>query len=1184
MGSRAESWFISHTAADGAWAEWVAWQLEDAGIPVWLAAWGLRSGADWTAELSSALLDAGQMVALVSAAYTKSAWARQEREAARNAGIPLLPVLIDDAPPPLDIGHLQTIRLTGLDARAARETLLHAVAPNGPQVVGRLRRLGATGPRLPGSLPRVWNVPPRSDDFVGRDDLLTTLRETLTGSSRAVLVGDPGMGKSRLAVEYAHRFAGDYDLLWWVKAGERPVHPQLIDLSVRIGAATPDLRATKSLGALYSELRVRSRWLLVLDDTPAQEELPLDLRQLLQNPGSGQVLLTTREPSWLDHPEAIEVGPLAPAESSALLRSLLPTLSEADATGVASDLAEMPLALKQAASMIGLVGVHAYRSALSDETGPDSAPHVLAHTVRLSQERLAAEHPVAAALLSACALLSPQPFPLRKCVRDVAWASEQLSGLLRTPGELGDALDAIARLSLARTTDGTVRIHPATQAALRDQLSAVDRATAALDAQALLLSALPPRSAPPEAWAPLLPHLLAIAPEDLTEADVRLAALDACLRHLENGEAPAAVRRLAELRENWMVRLGPEAVLTMQATSYLARGLHDAGDPQAARPLTEEVLAWERARLGDEHPETLLTAAQLTTLLTETGDPERASALGTETLATLRTTLGPDHPSALGLSSSLVMALRELGRTSEAVNLCENTLDRQRRVLGTGHPDTLATAARLAALHEDAGELDAARNLREDIVFWLKRTLGPDNPATLRAVVALASSLDRLGDHEAARKQLEDILRQQMRSLGREHADTMATAAALAGLLSRMDRLEAARELAEQLVDARRRSLGADAVATLANAAFLAGLLLRLDNVTEALELSRDTLDRQRRVLGPDAESTLRTATLLAACLERDGQNTAARELWEDTQRRGHRVLSWDAPLAEHLRGWIGAAVLDPEQEGVDRTDSTQPPQPTSKALRGPLPGQTSVLVSYVNEDRSWAEWVRHELADLGHHVTMEAEDTHTGRPLSREADIVLALLSPGYLESMAAASWTTAEWSELASLDATSQQRFVPLFVKPVSSDQLPRALAELVTPALHELDPDAARQLLRHTLDNPSRTTQGPAFPGASEPAERDQDLLLRHLVNALQRTATLQREDGRLNWLSLIGVPMRFSQGEVSLRTTLYEVVRTLNARPEGMTTLADALEVVEPGSLAVAEVRRIAREIERRKEIR
>src|ERR1700678_949971 len=79
-----------------------------------------------------------------------------------------------------------------------------------------------------GSVPTVWGgVPPRNKNFTGRDAILERLHNEAASTVRAVVPEEPlpravqglgGVGKTAVAIEYAHRYRGDYDVVWWVPA------------------------------------------------------------------------------------------------------------------------------------------------------------------------------------------------------------------------------------------------------------------------------------------------------------------------------------------------------------------------------------------------------------------------------------------------------------------------------------------------------------------------------------------------------------------------------------------------------------------------------------------------------------------------------------------------------------------------------------------------------------------------------------------------------------------------------------------------------------------------------------------------------------------------------------------------------------------------------------------------------
>jgi hypothetical protein len=136
--------FISYQTDDHLWAEWVAWQLEVAGISVFLDQWDNPSGGAGTVEfMDRALTSTRAMVAIWSAGYArKGTHSSREWNAARarNNPYPTIPVLIDAATgPPEGLGadSLYT-DLRGLGEPQARAVLLaRLVAYRGPGGVER---------------------------------------------------------------------------------------------------------------------------------------------------------------------------------------------------------------------------------------------------------------------------------------------------------------------------------------------------------------------------------------------------------------------------------------------------------------------------------------------------------------------------------------------------------------------------------------------------------------------------------------------------------------------------------------------------------------------------------------------------------------------------------------------------------------------------------------------------------------------------------------------------------------------------------------------------------------------------------------------------------------------------------------------------------------------------------------
>ncbi len=604
-----------------------------------------------------------------------------------------------------------------------------------------------------------------------------------------------GLGKTQLAVEYAHRFASSYEVVWWIAAEQAErIGAQFAALTDALGYPQPGRGQAELRRAVFAELQARGLWLLVFDNAEDPELLTGWLPG-----GGGHVLITSRTHRWAEVAVRVEVDVLTRVESVALLRTRMPALRAADADQVADAVGDLPLALAQAAGYMAGTGIPArdYADLLRtraaevlDQGRPISYPRSLAAVTRLAYDRLRGEDLAAAEVTALCAFLAPEPIPAEWFTGAAAELPVPLGERVADPLTWHLTLDRIGQQALARIGDNALQMHRLTQAILRSQQSPGQAKTTRSQAESLLAASHPgnpqdPRSWP--GWSRMLPHLLALDPADTDNKDVRALACGAAWYLGWRGD-PRASRDLADsLYQRWRSRHGPDDLDTLHAAYILSFALRELGNLRQSRDLIEENLSRRHRLLGEDHIDTIRSATALAERLRLLGDARAARDLDEEILARSRQALGEDHPQTLGLASNLAADLRHLGQPQAAREIEEETLPRRRRVLGEDHPDTLLSAMNLAAALRALGQAQGARDLDEDTLARYRRVLGDDHLDTLECANNLAADLRALGQAQAARDLDEDTLARYRRVLGEDHPDTLRSARNLAADLSALE-------------------------------------------------------------------------------------------------------------------------------------------------------------------------------------------------------------------------------------------------------------------------------------------------------------------------------------------------------------------------------------------------------------
>lgn len=357
------------------------------------------------------------------------------------------------------------------------------------------------------------NLPLRNPAFTGRRAGLRRLSSTLTRGPVAVVAvrGLGGVGKSQLALEYAHRTlaAGNHSIVWWVRADSPAgLVEDLAELAQALeikAKAPPGELATMAV----AKLRELSDWLVVFDNA----EEPNTIHQFLPS-GGGQVLITSRYRGWGALAVQVDVETFERAESIAFLKSRTGH-NEPNAAGhLAQELGDLPLALAQAAAYIDKHGISieiflaVYRDHAAGKklraAGLDNIeyPNSVSGTWLLHFRDLESEYPAALDLLRLCAFLDPDEIDLSLIAADPMQLPPRLAAAWEDPLARLEVIGALADRSLTTVLgEQRIKIHRLVQDITRDQLNADQASVWAGGVLDLLIAAFPLKPREYENWA-----------------------------------------------------------------------------------------------------------------------------------------------------------------------------------------------------------------------------------------------------------------------------------------------------------------------------------------------------------------------------------------------------------------------------------------------------------------------------------------------------------------------------------------------------------------------------------------------------------------------------------------------------------------------------------------------------------
>ncbi|MDJ0343132.1 FxSxx-COOH system tetratricopeptide repeat protein [Streptomyces sp. H10-C2] len=926
--------YLSYVPEDRMWADWIQAQLIRAGFRV--LPWDTVTSAPG-AEVPA------RTVVLLSAAYLRSTGTRPVWEGPAAGDTlggrrQLVAVRVGDIRLPATFVDQGLADLVRLDEAHAATALLRAMGRSAPPAE-QSGDSATAGPRFPGTAPRIWNVSPRNPTFTGRGGVLERMRDQLGGGTAAaapqpqILYGLGGVGKTQIALEYVHRFMADYDLVWWVSAEQTElIESALSELAIRLGLRVGEdiAVAAQEVCDLLARSNPTSRWLLVFDNADDPEEL----RRFFPG-GPGHILVTSRNQTWSQYGDALQVDVFLREESVEHMLRRVPGLSIADAEQVAAAVGDLPLAVEQAGAWLAETAtpVASYLEQLNEQAArvlslnqPANYPEPVAATWNVSIRRLQERSPAAVRLLQLCAFFAPEPISM-----NLLYSDEMIRALvpyddsLREKLVLGGVIREIGRFALAKVdrVSNTIQVHRLVQAVIRSQLTPEEQEDAQHAVHRILVGARPRQEEPtddPDNWSrftEIWPHLGASGASTCDEPETRRLLIDRVRYLWKRGDLRTGLALGAELSETWQRKMGADDLQSLYLRFHMANILRSQGKYVEARDMDADTLERQRRVLPPSHPHILMTTSGLATDLGTLGEFGPALEMATEAYNGFADLFGEDHPRTLAAANNLGVCLRMVGRYAEARTIDKEILERRLGVLGGEHPYTLFSALNLARDLRELGHYEESTTLLRTTYDSYRQALGESFPETLRTAKSLAVSLRKAGRLDEARKLTAQTRDHYRAKYTIDNPDTLDCTLNFAADLYATGERTAALELAQEIVGKYRRTPGDRHPATLAAVNNLAIYLRGCHDPQQARMLLENNLGTLRQVLGEEHPYSLSCAVNLANVLAETGDLKRAEELERAAGAGFRRTLGPDHPDTLVCRANLSVtlAALGYEQE-----------------------------------------------------------------------------------------------------------------------------------------------------------------------------------------------------------------------------------------------------------------------------
>ena len=785
--------------------------------------------------------------------------------------------------------------------------------------------------------------------FTGRLDIIEDLAKAFQTYRRMALVGWAGVGKSQIAIEYAHRAHQDRPALqiFWVRGARHDAFLKSCrDISRKMKLSdcdNPDLSSGKILSDWLSD-PANGEWLMVLDNVddettftsvdrtnhPQDSSEPYEdhyLYEWLPQVPHGSILVTSRNRvaarDVVNEDDCIiPVDCLPETDAMYLLRRKLPRdkSPDEDARELLRLLEHLPLAITQAAAYIskgtGRMTISRYLGLFrSDQVryleqaandirrdanhlDRDFSNSVL-KTWYITFRHLKEYHPEAAESLCFMSLVFGQgiPFEYLLCGENI------------DQHEVEESVGPLISFQLvSEEVGGNYSIHRLVQLSVQSWLSSNgDFNHQAETVVRVLYNRFPVVNH--EKWDicdALVPHVDIASSYELSTLEsfesLSLLMSDLAFYFVSKGNWTFALERALKAQRVSIDHFQEG----FHMTRYRAEGImlliyQNFGKREEAEVLARSFESRARENYEISDTRTLQAIGLLGMVLLSCGKYSEAERVLREALQLCEENLGKDHEQTLTSLNDLVMALMRLGDYKMACQIMETLVERSKKDKGSAHVDTLMFVNNYGSLLISLGRLVEAEHLLYDTFEKRRDVLGENHPSTILTMANYALALvlqEKLEDADTWNEQALGL----MKSNGLEGLTKYHLLNNRGALLLRKDQYMEARKCMEEVVQLRKHELGARHHETLLSIDLLGQCELALDNFAAAEDYVSCALEHLEEDLAETHFLVIRSVAHMAILRAKQKRYDEAITIARPNLTRGEKALGLDHPLVVQMR------------------------------------------------------------------------------------------------------------------------------------------------------------------------------------------------------------------------------------------------------------------------------------------